>query len=201
MSISLDRHRPPPPSLRGGRPPPSPALNILDLKHAGCRHCLLPLHGVAQTASLHVIRESHTFSFVTTGGGSTGLYFPPSMRREPSVQLGGEEGMIGGFLANNELTWRRRSRGHSFVLAFIWREKLLPAAVRGDVLCLNESSQPLITAPGQNCPPPRPKEACRDPSELRLYLPRLVRGTLARFRRRVSNKYFTFTPKLNLISS
>lgn len=61
--------------------------------------------------------------------------------------------MIGGFLANNELTWRRRSRGHSFVLAFMWRENVLPAAVRGDVLRLNESSQPLIMVPVRMPPP------------------------------------------------
>lgn len=88
-----------------------------------------------------------TFLLSPRGGESTGLYFPPSMHRESSVQLRGEDGMIGGFFANNELTWRRRSRGLSFVLAFIWRENVLPAALRGDVRCLNESSQSLIMVP------------------------------------------------------
>lgn len=155
MSVSLDRHRPHPP------PPASLSLQRWTLplprsQYTGFEACRMQtlfsfhLHGVAQTASLHVVRESRTFFCHHENESPRSPEHAQKVER--ATLRGGRHDRV---FENNELTWRRRRRGHSFVLAFIWGEKQLPAAVRGDVHCFNESSQPLIINPVRKQPLPK----------------------------------------------
>lgn len=158
MSVSLDRHQ----------PPPSTSLSLqrwmLPLprsQYTGFEACRMQtlfsfhLHGIVQTASLHVIRESRTFFLSPRGVGESPRSPEHAQKVERATLRGGRHDWR--VFVNNELTWRRRRRGHSFVLAFIWGEKQLPAAVRGDVHCFNESSQPLIITPVRKQTPSQKK--------------------------------------------
>lgn len=101
-------------------------------------------------------RVPHLFFFLSPRGVGESPRSPEHAQKVERATLRGGRHDRRVFV-NNELTWRRRRRGHSFVLAFIWGEKQLPAAVRGDVHCFNESSQPLIITPVRKQTPSQKK--------------------------------------------